>query len=166
MKEESLITDEARAMIGVEREPATSGPVTEVEIMAYCQAVGDLNPLYVDKEAAEKGPYGGIIAPPLSVPIPGAMRLTDLREDGLPAPKGNSWAPPLKVTRSMAGGTETEFFAPIRPGDMLTSRTKIADIFERTGRSGSRLVFVVTETVTINQNGEVVTISRSTGISR
>jgi len=165
--EKSLITDEARAMIGRENEPVISGPTTELEIMNYCHAVGDLNPLYIDKEAAEKGPYGGIIAPPLCVPIPGVMRPSDLREDGLPAPKGNAnWQPPLKTTRSMAGGTETEFGVPIRPGDMLTSRSKIADIFERTGRSGSRLVFVVTETVTTNQNGEVVSISRSTGISR
>ncbi len=153
-------------MIGRENAPVTSGPVTELEIMAYCQAVGDLNPLYIDKTAAESGPHGGIIAPPLSQPVARAMRLTDLREDGLPAPKGSGGMPPLKVTRSMAGGTETEFFHPIRPGDMLTSRSKIADIYERTGRSGSRLVFAVTETVTTNQNGEVVTISRTTGISR
>ncbi|MEE8352910.1 MAG: MaoC family dehydratase N-terminal domain-containing protein [Dehalococcoidales bacterium] len=166
MSEESLITDEARAMIGREGEPVTSGPVTELEIMTYCEAVGDLNPLYVDKAAAESGPYGGIIAPPLSHPVARGMRLTDLREDGLPAPKGRGGMVPLKVTRTMAGGTETEFVNPIRPGDMLTSRSKIADIYERTGRSGSRLVFVVTETVTINQNGEVVTISRTTGISR
>ena len=164
--DDSLITDEARAMIGRENPPVTSGPVTELEIMNYCQAVGDLNPLYVDKEAAEKGPYGGIIAPPLCVPIPGGMRPIDLREDGLMMPKGNSWSPSLKVTRSMAGGTETEFVNPIRPGDMLTSRSKIADIFERVGRSGSKLVFVVTETVTTNQNGDIVTIGRSTGISR
>lgn len=166
MDDESLITDEARAMIGVEHEAVTSGPVTEIEILAYCQAVGDLNPLYIDRETAGKGPYGGIIAPPLSVPIPGVMRLTDLREDGLTVAKESRLMPPLRVRRTMYGGTETEFVTPIRPGDMLTARRKITDIYERTGRDGSRMVFTITETVTTNQDGEVVTISRMTSISR
>ena len=81
----------------------------------YCEAVGDLNPLYVDREAAAQGPHGGIIAPPLSHPAPRAIRLSSLREDGLPAPRGTGGMPPLRVTRSMAGGTETEFLAPVRP---------------------------------------------------
>ena len=132
----------------------------------YCHAVGDLNPLYVDHEEAKDGPYGGIIAPPLSHPCPRAMLPSDLREDGLPGAAGSGRVPPLKVTRTMAGGTETEFVTPVRPGDVLTSRSKIADIYEKTGRSGIKTVFVITETITTNQKGEVVSISRSTGISR
>jgi 3-methylfumaryl-CoA hydratase len=166
MAEESPITDEARAMIGKWGAPVTHNPVSELEILMYCEAVGDLNPLYVDGEEAEKGPYGGIVAPPLSHPVPRAIRLSALREDGLPTPRGTGGMPPLRVTRSMAGGTETEFHQPIRPGDVLTSRSKIADIYERTGRSGTTTVFVITETVTTNQKGETVTVSRSTGLFR
>ncbi len=166
MNEESLITDEARAMIGRESEPTTSEAVSELEILMYCEAVGDLNPLYINREEAEKGPHGGIIAPPLSHPSPRAMRLSGLREDGLPAAVGAGRRPPLKVTRTMAGGTETEFVTPVRPGDILTSKSTIADIYERTGRSGVKTVFVIDETTTTNQKGEVVTITRSTSIIR
>lgn len=51
MNEESLITDEARAVVGRETEPTTGEAVSELAIVMYCEAVGDLNPLYVDKEA-------------------------------------------------------------------------------------------------------------------
>lgn len=35
------------------------------KIKEYANAVGDANPLYVDEEAAAKGPYGTIVAPPM-----------------------------------------------------------------------------------------------------
>ena len=36
------------------------------EIASICTAIGETNPLYSDEEAASKGPYGGLIAPPRS----------------------------------------------------------------------------------------------------
>lgn len=166
MSEESLITDEARAMVGRESEPTTGYEVSEYEIKQYCYAVDDLNPLYLDKEEAEKGPYSGITAPPLfhSVPFDRAAPLSELREDGLPAAGSGTLTVPLKVTRAMAGGADIEFVRPVRPGDVLTSRRKIADIYERTGRSGTKMVITIYETTFTNQKGEVVVIERSTGI--
>ena len=49
---------------------------------------------------------------------------------------------------------------------MLTSKTKVADIYERMGRSGSNMVFVIYETTFTNQKGEVVAIERLTSITR
>ena len=168
MAEESLITDEARAMIGRESEPTTGYEVSKHEIRRYCNAVDDLNPLYLDGEEAEKSIYGGIIAPPLfhSIPFAKSASLSELREDGLPAAGRGSITVPLKVTRSMFGGIEVEFITPVRPGDILTSKTRVADIYERTGRSGSNMVFVIHETTFTNQKGEVVAIERLTGITR
>jgi hypothetical protein len=45
--------------------------------------------------------------------------------------------------------------APIRPGDRLTATSSIADIYEKTGRSGSML-FVVHRMSFANQRGEPV----------
>ena len=50
----------------------------------------------------------------------------------------------------MDGGTDIEFFAPIRVGDTLTARSKIVDIYQKEGRSGP-LIFVVRETTYTNQ---------------
>jgi acyl dehydratase len=49
MEKDSLITEEARALIGKEGEPIT-GEVYEKEIRRFCYAVGDLNPSYLDEE--------------------------------------------------------------------------------------------------------------------
>tara|TARA_Y100001934_G_scaffold29047_2_gene31854 strand:- start:6247 stop:6708 length:462 start_codon:yes stop_codon:yes gene_type:complete len=40
------------------------------------------------------------------------------------------------------GGKRVEVHAPIRPGETLTATTTIADIFEKTGRSGT-MIFIV-----------------------
>ena len=168
MAEESLITDEARAMIGRQSEPITGYEVSEHEIRRYCDAVDDLNPLYLNKGGTEKSIHGGIVAPPLfySIPFATSLPLSELREDGRPTARPGSPTVPLKVTRTMFGGIEVEFVRPVRPGDILTSKTKIADIYERTGRNGTNMVFVIRETVFTNQKGETVAIERSTGITR
>lgn len=166
--EESAITPEARAMIGMESEPITSYPVMEHEIRKYCYAIDDLNPLYLDEDAAKKGPYGGVIAPPFfyNIPFEKEAPLSEHRLDGIPGrSRGGVPMPPLKVERRMAGGTEVEFVRPVRPGDVLTYKTKLAEIYERQGRTG-RLVFTVNETTYTNQKGEVVVIERNTGIAR
>jgi hydroxyacyl-ACP dehydratase HTD2-like protein with hotdog domain len=65
----------------------------------------------------------------------------------------------------MDGGTEIEFFVPIRVGDTLTGRSKITNIYQKEGRTGS-LIFVVRETTYTNQRGEVVLIEKGASILR
>ena len=163
MKNDSLITEEARAMIGKEGTPVT-GEVYEKEIRRFCYSVGDLNPTYFDGEEAKRSRYGGAVAPPMFYDIPTVQEfpLDVLKEDGL-AKTGHHV--PLKTTRSMAGGKEVEFIKPMRPGDKITRVGKIVDIYEKTGRSGA-LVFTVFENRYTNQDGELVVVERLTGISR
>ena len=49
---------------------------------------------------------------------------------------------PADVTRSFDAGKCCENLAPIRPGDVITGRSQIHDIYEKTGRSGP-MMFVV-----------------------
>jgi acyl dehydratase len=165
MADESLITEEARAMLGQPLGPPSSGEVLHKEIQRYAYAAGDDNPLYFDADYARAAGYAGTIAPPLffDVPLREAVPLSELRTDGLA--KASQAPVPLKVNRVMAGGQEVEFLQPIYPGDTLTAETRLVDITERTGRSGP-LVLVVRETTYTNQHGEVVVKSRSTSIVR
>ena len=139
----------------------------EHEIRRYAYAVDDLTPLWTDSEYASKIRYGGIIAPLLFYNMSFATDrpLSEQREDGIPQSIGSGISPPLRATRAMAGGTDVEFFQPIRPGDVLTSKSRLEDIYEREGRSG-RLAFIVTSTTYTNQRGEVVCVVTSTGITR
>ncbi len=141
--------------------------ITEVEkgaIRRFAEAVGDPNPLYLDEEYAKNSRYGSIIAPPgffgwavkggrgdvLSSEAQAELREA-LREAG--------------YRRSLDGGMEFEFFKPVRAGDKLAATVSIKDVIEReTSRSG-KMAFTIIEVKHINQDGDLVAISRKTSIS-
>ena len=149
MSEDSVITPEMQAAVGVESEPVT----TEVEkgaIIKFARAIGDDNPLYTDDEAARKSRFGGITAPPTFLR---SLRTPELRASYVsPFPAG------------LDGGSEWSYFEPVRPGDRITVTAKIGGFNERTGRLG-KMLFTIRETTYRNQFGTVVAIQRSTGIS-
>jgi len=142
------VTDEARSQIGKSGEPRT----IEVErwaIRRFADAIGDENPLFHDEKAARKTRFGSMIAPPtfcraLSAAIP------EVKLD-------------MPAFRGLDGGSDWEYFEPIRPGDRITVQTKIADLRESEGRLGP-MVFITTETSYTNQFGEICAIQRATGI--
>ncbi len=39
-------------------------PVSREKIAKFCETISETNPIFTDDEAAKKGPYGGIVAPP------------------------------------------------------------------------------------------------------
>ena len=65
----------------------------------------------------------------------------------------------------MYAGDDFEFFAPIEPGDTLTCRERVVDIYERQGRSG-HLIFVIREKGFTNQHGDLVLVRRGTIVYR
>ncbi|MDO9333438.1 MAG: MaoC family dehydratase N-terminal domain-containing protein [Dehalococcoidales bacterium] len=154
MPQESLITDGVKAAIGVE----VVGPPELIEMKAikdFAKAINWPDPpnlLHVDEKYAEKTRFGGIIAP--------WSFYTSLGRD---VPRQRLPLPPARV--GMNGGNDYEHFLPIRPGDVITTRSKIVDITEREGRAG-KLIFTVSERTFTNQRDEVVGIARGTGISQ
>jgi acyl dehydratase len=154
MAKESLITSEVKAAIGVE----VTGPPELIELKAikdFAKAINwpdPPNPLYFDEKYAKKTGFGGIIAP--------WSFYTSL---GREVPRQRLPLHPARV--GMNGGNDYEYFLPIRPGDVIITRSKIVDIVEREGRAG-KLIITVSERTFTNQRGEVVGISRGTGISQ
>ena len=145
MTHESTITQQMRDAIGVESEPAVHD-VEKGAIVKFARAIGDTGPAFNDDDAA----HGGMVAPPTflrSMP-PGPIR-AEVRS-------------PYKA--NLDGGSEWEYFEPVRPGDRITVTTKVADIYERPGRLGSML-FIIRETRYVSHTGEVAAVQRSTGIS-
>jgi hypothetical protein len=58
---------------------------------------------------------------------------------------------------------EYEFFGPPpRAGTTLRARTRIADVYEKEGRRGGKLIFVVSETEFQDARGRQVAVSRTT----
>ena len=128
-----------------------------VKIREYVEAVGDTNPLYVDEEYAKKSEFGGIIAPPTFAAVFTLTPLADVIVDPDLA---------IDLLRMVHGAQEYEFYKPIRPGDKLTVKPRVADIYEKTSRSGAPLDFIIIESTVTNEKGEKVLVSKSTLICR
>ena len=146
MPSEVAVTPEMKASIGIRSEPVT-WEVEKGEIVRFASAIGDPNPLYSDEAAARRGRYGGIIAPPTFLHAYGAPSLDFEYPSGV----------------GLDGGSEWEYFEPVRPGDRITVTATIADIFEKQGRVG-KMVFIVRDIEYVNQFGELAARRRSTGI--
>lgn len=175
----TLITDEIRALIGVEAEPVTAfEPVERGALRRFVQAIMDDDPAYWNEEYAKQTKYGGVIAPPLfsafvnrrrsGTPDPLDRFKTEPDWDGTTGGRGEPGGLPpvnLPLKRLLNGGVSAEFFANSRPGDYITGKRKYVDITERTGREGL-MVIIVTETTYTNQDGLLLCKVRNTTVRR
>jgi acyl dehydratase len=130
------------SLIAKEFEVTEPVAITREMIRDFCEATGDTNPLYLDEDAAARGRWGGIVAPP-SFAI--AFRTQRHFLDVLPNFK----------RLGFDAGKDVEFIEPIRPGDHITLSAAIKEIYEKTGRSGS-MVFIVVRSTLRNQGGKVL----------
>ena len=152
-------------MVGQPLGDPASAVISRREAQRYARAVGDLNPIYFDEAAALDAGYAGLVAPPTFVGhavVEGAT-LDDLREDGLWIDRGRKVR--HGVSRSMFGGEEWEFRAPVLIGDTVTAQRRLGAVEEKDGRSGP-FVPMHYETEFTNQRDEVVAISRLVAIAR
>ena len=69
----------------------------------------------------------------------------------------------LPFTRLLDGGSDWEYFQPVRAGDHITAKNQITDLQERVGRMG--LMIIMTNLITyVNQFQEVVATQTNTSI--
>ena len=151
MKENERVLEYDESLVGQEFD-RYSFEVTQDDIVEFATALGETNPLYTDADYASATPYGGIIAPPTFCVI--------FRSE---APM-----PDLKLSygkRGFDGGKECRFVNPIRPGDTITGVDRIAEVYEKTGRSGN-MIFIVRESEFTNQAGDTVAVVRQSLIRR
>ncbi len=122
------------------------------KIREFAKAIKDDDPLYLDEAVATRE-AGGIV-PPITF-----LETVRLWDDG----RGRV-RPPLDVRRTLHGEQEYEFFAPIHVGDVLTAKMRIADFYEKPGKRGGTMKFVVIETEFTNQHAKVVARARAVAI--
>ncbi|MDQ6673229.1 MAG: MaoC family dehydratase [Chloroflexota bacterium] len=108
--------------------PPLTVKVTEQIIANYCAAVRNDNPLYLDRDVARRGAFGGIIAPPTFVFMCAPQRRNEVMHAcgyASPEEKADRATPYAKA--------EVFFHRPIRPGDEITSVVRLDDKYERRG---------------------------------
>ena len=120
--------------------------LSRTDLVKYAGASGDFNPIHHDEEFA--------------------------RSAGNPTVFGHGM-----LTAGFVGRCITDFvgadnlrrykvrFATrVWPGDTLSFRSRTKDVFEKDGKRGGKMLFVIGETEFTNQHGEVVAYMRNTAI--
>lgn len=111
-------------------------------------AIGDPNPIYHSREAAQAQGYKDVPLYPTAATIfnfwgntQGGSRLASLGVD---------------VARALHGEEEYEYIAPIYPGDVLTGVTTLIDGKTRSGGGGATMDILTLEVRYTNQHNEPV----------
>jgi acyl dehydratase len=122
--------------------------VTRQLVDLYVRTSGDANPLYIDEAFAKSRGLGDI-----AVPISAAVRIAPGKRSTIIRAKG--YQHPVRPTPFARWECET--FAPVLPGDVITSTSCLDEKFEKRGRK-----YLVWKVVGRNQRGEIVVIHRAT----
>jgi hypothetical protein len=139
MTTSTSVIDRLRARIGKDG-PPTKATVEAGHLKRFVEAIGDPNPRW-----AKEAPPTFLVAL-----APASMHLAEAEE------YGKGW---------LNGGNRFEYFEPVKVGDQITATGRVADVYEKTGSSGS-LLFIIFETDYVNQAGRVVARLRGTAIRR
>lgn len=149
-----VITDEARALIGVELDPVPV-EIDKTWVRRYALAIKSPqppNPLYTDESYAAGTKWGGVIAPPtLCTGFPWLGPLLD---------KINPTMGKYRV--GLNGGNEYELYEPVRIGDVLTGLPKLVGLEEKPRDDGGVMLVINLEAQYTNQRGEKVLTARQT----
>jgi len=161
----TLIPDEAMAMVGQLLAEPVTGTITAKEAQRFALAAGDLNPLYFDEQAARAAGYRSTLVPPifLAWALAPARPVGETRQDGLYRSGGRRVS--LNVKRVMFGGEDWEFRTPVFGGDTITSETRLRSLEQKEGSAGP-FVLQMTETTYRNQNGQTVATAIGRSIAR
>lgn len=137
--------------------PSYTFAVERVKIRELVRAIGDENPIYVDKASAQAEGYEDSPAPPTFITLAfqefTGFYLGVLADLGIP------------LIRAVHGEEEYEYLAETYPGDLLTITPAIESIQEKHTRSGG-VDLVTLRTVVTNQHGVEVLRTRSLLIER
>jgi acyl dehydratase len=156
--EQKLMTlEDIQKYVGTEAPPYVLHIEREL-VRRYVEAVQDENPLWMDEDYARSTRWKGTIVPPhLFCSLMTIMRCSP--ESGvIPVPASNV---PLPRQNVLEGEETWEFFAPLRVGDVITSRVRLTDVKCREGRLGE--MFIMTYVAeTVNQRGELIARSSNT----
>ena len=142
-----------RDFIGREYPASAPYEVGREHIRRFAEAIGDLNPAYLDAEAARALGHPDVIAPPTFLTVLN-FRYAD---------EGPIADPALGLDYSMVvhGEQSFELHRPVRAGDVLSSVQSVEEI-----KDAGRNELIVTVTQVTAADGEQVATLRSTIVSR
>ncbi|MGI8945218.1 MAG: MaoC family dehydratase N-terminal domain-containing protein [Thermoleophilaceae bacterium] len=132
--------------------PACTYEIGREKIREYARAVGEDNPVYLERDAARAAGFRDVAAPPMFAVVYSSEALMA----GLFDPEVG-----IDFARLVHGGQEFAWGEPVCSGDTIGTTLALEDIYERAG-----LAFYVFESVSSNQDGAEVVRGTWTNIVR
>ncbi len=154
-----------KSKLGMEFPPYTL-EVEKGKIAEFAMAVSQkenksqVKPIYADAAAAKAAGYGDIVPPPTFQTCFGLWGGAGL----MPMIQALG----INLGRLLHGEEEYEYLAPIHPGDVVTGKTRVVEMYdkEKKDKPGKFMEFTVLQTEITNQRGELVLRQRSTLVER
>jgi acyl dehydratase len=135
--------EEARSLIGVDLRRTGQTWNTEASpdaVRHFCWGLGDENPLFCDPAYGAESQWGAALAP-------GCFLYTIDTTVVAPKLRGIQW---------LYGGTDWEWYVPIRHRDSFTVRARLLDAVEKQGGKAKSFIIQTGEVLYTNQRGELV----------
>ena len=142
-----------KKFVGEEMDLTANSDASKDNILIYCDAIADGNPLWIDEDYAGKSRFGMITAPPTFL-----YKVNHGTDVGMYA-AGNIT---VKDIAPMYSGAEWEFFRPIRVNDKFTVKGKFHSFRKVESKTRGAICFTKGEVLYFNQSDELVAISRPT----
>ena len=137
-------------------------PVNQPMIRHWAHALGDMNPVYLDPEFAERSRFGGIVSPPVmlqawTMPAPKIEGIAE--RGGVPMEMGKNPATFIEeagYTGIVATNSEFEIERYPRLGDVICATQVFEDISDEKKTSLGTGYFITWLSTYTDQNGEVL----------
>jgi acyl dehydratase len=128
------------------------------KIHELTSAIGDQNPIYHSRAAAQEAGFSDV---PISPTTPTTFSFWGDRQRGIGLAEVG-----INVTRILHGEEEYEYLAPIFPHDVLTGTTTLVEGKTRQGSGGQTMDILTLETRYVNQHNQGVLNTRTTVVVR
>ena len=126
------------------------GEISADAIRTYAQGMGDRNPLFIDESHGPRTPYGSMIGSPMFLWTVRSSTATNL--GGLPG------------VHSFYGGSEWEYFKPVRPEDTISASYRPYDVVEKSSSYAGRMAIQSAQTLYVDQRGSAAARARAWSI--
>lgn len=155
----TLLTKELAAKVGTTVTYTAPEPWGATAGRYFAEAIGDLNPIYLDRERARELGLPDVTIPPTLVLE--SNQYTRLPRSG-EGYAGHGWGLEVPGTRQVRGGNSYRFYRRMRPEDIVTVRHTLESITPKLSRTGKEMLVFTSRVEVTDQHGQLIAENKET----
>jgi len=135
-------------------------PIERGKIREFANAILDPNPIYRDRDYARQKGFSDVLMP-VTFPVSFALHMDS--ENFILEMSEKIGMDPAK---SVHGETEMIFHRPVCAGETLRADIGFGDIFEKEGKRGGKMTFVIIEIKVFDEKNNLAVVIKNTHIEK